>query len=171
MKTRINRFETILRICVVFVSFLIVTSCKTTKDISKERVKEQIQSAVMENIKTTAETGTTSDTKTTAETTVTESFDTVVRVMPVVDGVVADKPIFVPVKGTRTIHRKEVSYQRQNSQEKGTEEVNRIVQILKKSDNQKMEKHFKGTVFPGWLVVIIIVVFGLVFWFGWNKVF
>lgn len=151
-----------LSVYIISVSLLMVISCKTTKDISKERISEQVQSAVIENIKTTTETGATTDTKTTAETTVTESFDTVVSILPLVDGVLADKPIFVPLKVTRTIHRKEFTDQRQTSQQKGTVASNRKEQLIRKSDIQKSHRKIERTGLPGWVVVIILITIGAI---------
>jgi hypothetical protein len=136
--------------------FLAMQACTTTKQVHQERIKEETQVTVAEETKVVATSETKTDTRTTAETEVKETFDTVIRIWPVVDGKVADKPVDIPIKGERTIYRKEFVTQKQKKQESGTILATHGEMIMANIDHQKFERNVEKVRFPGWFVIIII---------------
>jgi len=173
MKNSIHTFDAAMRLAIILLPFLTMTSCNTTKDIQRESISEEVQKTESENTKTTAEAAIITDTKVTSETTVTEIFDTLVSVQPIVNGILVDKPISIPLKGTRIIQRKEFTDQKQTSQEKGVVVTSRKDEIMKKSDVKKTEREVERGGFSWWWVLVIILVFaGWRVWvWGRNKVF
>jgi hypothetical protein len=170
MNTKSNNFGSYSTIFLILMLVLMITCCHSTKEIHQQRVIGKIDAVETENIQSETAVAIITDTKTMAETIVTESFDTIISILPIVDGVVADEPISFPVKGTRTIHRKELSDQKQTSKEKGTVVANRKEQMFSKTDVQKKERQVKRVWIPGWFVLsIVAVAVGAGVWFLWRK--
>ena len=158
MKTINNHFpkdwQIILFAAAMF--FLAMQACTTTKQVHQEREKEETWAKINEERKAVETTETKTDIKTTAETEVKETFDTVVRVWPVLDGKVADKPVDVPVKGERTIHRKEFINQQQEKKEHSGIEISRHEQVKQKSDIALKDKNVERTGLPWWASALLL---------------
>ena len=142
---------------VLIVVMLILANCTTTKKIHQEQSREETQVASMEtsDANTAAETNT--ETKTLSEIEIVEAFDTVVRVWPVIDGKVSDKPVDIPIRGERTIHRKDYSDQKQQRKEQEKTTLTRKEQINQKSDVLKKDREVTRTGMPGWIIGIVVV--------------
>ena len=142
---------------VLIVVMLILANCTTTKKIHQELSREESQATSVEtsDAKTAAETNT--ETKTLSETEIIEVFDTVVRVWPVIDGKVSDKPVDIPIRGERTIHRKDYSDQKQQRKEQEKTTLTRKEQINQKSDVLKKDREVTRTGMPGWIIGIVVV--------------
>ena len=142
---------------VLIVMMLILANCTTTKKIHQELSKQQTEatSAETSDVHTAAETNT--ETKTLSETDITEGFDTVVRVWPVIDGKVSEKPVDIPIRGERTIHRKDYSDQKQQRKEQEQTTLTRKEQINQKSEILKKDREVTRTGMPGWIVGIVVV--------------
>ena len=142
---------------VLIVVMLILANCTTTKKIHQELTREETQVASVEtsDANTAAETNT--ETKTLSETEIVEAFDTVVRVWPIIEGKVSDKPVDIPIRGERTIHRKDYSDQKQQKKEQEQTTLIRKEQINQKSEVLKKDREVIRTGMPIWIIGIVVV--------------
>lgn len=139
---------------IVLVAFL--TGCTTTKEIQKEAIQQQTQIQTVEEIQTTTNTETKTDTRESSETTTTETYDTVVRVTPVVDGKVG-KEISIPIKGKRTTHRKEFINSTQEKNEQMAENQKSEALVGQNTKSSATGRQVTRTGFPAWLVIMLII--------------
>ncbi|MEI6436776.1 MAG: hypothetical protein WCP32_18275 [Bacteroidota bacterium] len=158
LKSKMGGFLRYLIIAtVLIVVMLILANCTTTKEIHQEQSKQQTQatSAETSEVNTASETNT--ETKTLSETEIVEAFDTVVRVWPVIDGKVSDKPVDIPIRGERTIHRKDYSDQKQQRKEQEQTTLSRKEQNNQKSEVLKKDREVTRTGMVGWIIGIVVV--------------
>lgn len=148
---------------------LCLQSCKTTKQVSREQVKQETEVKTTVEAKATTEAVTKTETKAKIVTDIVEHFDTTVKVYPVIDGKVAEKPVDVPVKGKRTTHREEDIVQNQDKKEQGAQQVKQNEDSKGKSDSSTVHKDVKRTAFPWWIIVIAAAI-GAAVWFFWPKI-
>ncbi len=137
---------------VIFSFLMIMSGCTTTRQVNQKSASEQLQVQATQITKVVTASETNTGTKTTAETLIKETFDTVVRVWPVVDGKLSDKPVDVPVKGERTIHRKEFTDLQQVKKEQGGTTVNRKEQLDQKSESVNKDKAVTRSGLPWWVI-------------------
>ena len=158
LKSKLGGFLRYLIIAtVLIVVMLILANCTTTKKIHQELSREETQATSIEAIDANKLAETNTETKTLSETEITEGFDTVVRVWPVLDGRVSDKPVDIPIRGERTIHRKDYSDQKQQKKEQEQTTLTRKEQINQKSEVLKKDREVTRTGMPRWIVLIVVV--------------
>lgn len=159
LKSKTGGFLRYLVIATALIALmLILANCKTTKEIHQQLSKEQIQATSVETAQANKAAETNTETKTLSETDIIEGFDTVVRIWPVVDGKVSDKPVDIAIRGERKIHRKDFSDQKQQKKEQGNSTLTRSEQLNKKSEVLKKDREVTKTGMTGWIIGIVVVV-------------
>lgn len=157
-------------IIMTWLMFVLISGCKTTKQVNREEftVDQQTESNEIVNISKFQETETLSCVM--AETVITEIIDTVIKLYPVINGVSAIEPVLAVVKQKKITHRKEAADQHLQGRKQTTESLTLSVQDNISSKVAKEERQVTRIIFPGWLAVLLTVIFLFVgFWIIHSK--
>ena len=150
----------------ISISLLLLTGCKTTRQVKVQREEKVTEMAQIQQSQTTKLGSSITDFNCIEEETITETVDTVIRVFPVVDGK-ASLPIDIPVKLMITTFRKTVSTEKQcKSGLEIASSKNESLQIIKEKKEQT-QKQKSRTLVPGILVLLMLVVIiavGVIVW-------
>lgn len=137
---------------------LCLQACTTTKDLHQLKTTEQIITKSFQEENKSLESKTNTDTKTTAETFITEECDTAVSVWVTnCDTGSRGTRVLIPVKFKRITSKKEFTNQQVQKREQGNTTIVKKDQIDQKTELITRDKTVERTVFPWWVIAIIVV--------------